>query len=490
MTSDFGMLLPLVAFSLGAVAVLLGDVRGRSGARPLPPLIGAAAAFVAFLAFVFGRPGAAQTGAGGFLTWDALACGAGALLAICAGVTSLLAPDSLKKTDANHPEVYALVLLASAGMTTMVASSNLVAIFLGLEVASLSLYALCAASRVRATSTEAGLKYFLAGSFASGMFVLGIAFIYGATGRFDVAAVGDAVRSGAGIGAAGATLLLVGFGFKLGLAPFHQWAPDVYEGAPTPITGFMATAVKTAGFAAFLRAAINLADAPSMHQALVWLSAATMVVGNLGALAQKSVKRMLAYSSVGHAGYLMLAPISYSPQSTQATEGLLTYLVAYVLTNLLAFGALADLETREGGGMTFDDLRGARWRRPLPVAALIIAVLSLAGAPPTVGFLGKFRLFGAALERGLATGERSYFLLVGLAILTSLVSLGFYLRVIVVASFREPEGDAPATPRFSPGYRAVLALLAGAVIWLGVGPPIFGFGADGILEFAKKAAGA
>jgi NADH-quinone oxidoreductase subunit N len=343
--------------------------------------------------------------------------------------------------------------------------------------------------RARPTSVEAGLKYFLAGSFASGVFLMGLALLFGAAGRLDLAAVGQALAQKSGPGIAGATLVLIGFSFKLALAPFHQWTPDVYEGAPTPVTGFMATAVKVAGFATLLRAVSAYGEQPFLHSAMVWLAAVTMIVGNLGALAQKSVKRMLAYSSIGHAGYLMMAPVSVAPGSSQAAEALVAYLAAYVVTNLLAFAALSFLETREGGGLTFEELRGARWRHPLPTAALVIAVLSLAGAPPTAGFLGKFRMFGAAIERGLQTGDRTYFYLTGLAIVTSLVSLGYYLKVIVATSFSEPQGDAPALPRFSPAYRALLILLGGAVFWLGVGPTVLGLGAEGLMAFAKKAAG-
>jgi NADH-quinone oxidoreductase subunit N len=487
--SDFSLLFPLLALFGGAVAILLLKPRGGDGAQPLPPAITVAASTVAFLGFALSVPAAAVTGVGGFVVRDGLSAGAGALVALCAALTAILMGDPLKKVDANRPEAYALLLFAAGGLTAMATSAHLAAVFIGLEIASLALYALCASVRIRPASTEAGLKYFLAGSFASGMFVMGIALLFGASGRFDLAGVAAGLSAPSGLGAAGATLVLVGFAFKLAVAPFHQWSPDVYEGAPTPITGFMATAVKVAGFATFLRVVMAYGPQPFLHSAMVWLAALTMLVGNLGALAQKSVKRMLAYSGVGHAGYLLLAPISYVPGSTQATEGLVTYLAAYSFTNLLAFGALAYLETREGGGLTFEELRGARWRHPVPVMALIVAVLSLAGAPPTAGFLGKFRVFGAAVDRGLATGDRTYFYLVGLAILTSLVSLGYYLKVIVVTSFGEPEGEQKPLPRFSPAYKAALIAISVVVIWLGVGPKVFGLGAEGLMAFAKRAAG-
>ena len=487
--SDFSMLLPLLVLCGGAIAVLLFGTSAGSGARPLPAGIALVSALAAFGVFLLHSPTSPQTGMGGFVTWDALSCGAGALIAFATAVTAVVMGDGLKKVDANHGEAYALLLFAAAGMTVMVTSAHLVAIFLGLEVMSLSLYVLCSLVRTRSTSTEAGLKYFLAGSFASGIFLMGLALLFGAAGRLDLAGVGQALALKTGPAVAGATLVLIGFAFKLALAPFHQWTPDVYEGAPTPVTGFMATAVKVAGFATLLRSVEAYGSQPFLHSAMVWLAALTMIVGNLGALAQTSVKRMLAYSSIGHAGYLMLAPIAVAPGSSQAAEGMVTYLAAYVVTNLLAFAVLSYLETREGGGLTFAELRGVRWRHPLPTAALVIAVLSLAGAPPTAGFLGKFRVFGAAIDRGVATGDRTYFYLVGLAILTSLISLGYYLKVIVVTSFGEPEGEAPALPRFSPAFKVTLLVLGSSVVWFGVGPTLFGVGAEGLMAFAKKAAG-
>jgi NADH-quinone oxidoreductase subunit N len=486
--SDFAMILPLVFLSAGGIAILLGDVHGKgTGARPIPPAIALLCCLAAWISFAVPARTTAR-GHEGFVLWDAFGTGAGTLILLCAAVTVALASDYFKKADANYAEVYALILFAAAGMTVMVLSDHFVSIFLGLEIMSLSLYVLCSVLRGRATSTEAGLKYFLAGSFASGVFLMGLALLYGAVGRLDVAGAAQGLAQASGTATAGATLVLVGFAFKLSLVPFHQWAPDVYEGAPTSITGFMSTAVKVAGFAAFFRVVQAYGPQPFLHSAMVWLAIATMIVGNLGALAQKSVKRMLAYSSVGHAGYLMLAPISAVRGSTEAAEAMLVYLAAYALTNLLAFGALSFFETREGGGLTFDDLKGARWRRPAQAAALIVAMLSLAGAPPTAGFLGKFRVFGAAVERGLATGDRTYFWLVGVGIVTSLISLGYYLKVIVAMCFTEPDGAEPARPRFSGAHRAVLLGLAGLVIWLGVGPTLFGFGAEGLFNFAKSAA--
>ncbi|HYC76739.1 MAG TPA: NADH-quinone oxidoreductase subunit N [Planctomycetota bacterium] len=486
----FQMTMPLLILVGGATAILLFGASGsKSGARPLPPaltLLTCAAALIALFAL---RPETPVRGLDGFVFWDPLGVAGAALAVFATGVLGLLAGDYLKKADANHAEFYALALFAAAGMVVMTLTDHLVSVFLGLEVMSLSLYVLCAMLRGRATSTEAGIKYFLAGSFASAIFIMGLALLFGATGRLDLPGVASRLSDGAGPGQAGAVLLLGAFAFKLALAPFHQWTPDVYEGAPTPVTGYMSVAVKAAAFTAFFRLVRAAGPDAALHGALAWLAALTMLVGNLGALAQTSVKRMLAYSSIGHAGYLLLAPIADAPGSSQAAEAMTTYLTAYALTNLLAFGALSFLETREGAGLTFEELRGARWRRPLHAVALCVAMLSLAGAPPTAGFLAKFRLFGAVLERGRATGESVYYLLTAVAVVTSLAALGYYLRVIVTLYFSEPQGSPANLPRFSPAHRVVLAALAAAVLWLGVGPAVLGVGAEALFGFARDAAG-
>jgi NADH-quinone oxidoreductase subunit N len=488
--TDFRFSLPLLILGAGAVAAMLDSGGSRSGPRPFPPAAALLSCLLAALALVgmLPEPGVAHAVMGGFARVDTLGTSAALLVVLAAFVTTLLSVDWLKKSDANHPEFHALVVFCAMGMVVMVTSDHLVSIFLGLEITSIALYVLCAIVRDRAVSVESGAKYFLAGSLASGLFLMGIALFYGATGRLDLAAMPPAI-GGNGLAAAGLVLLLAGFAFKLGIVPFHQWAPDVYDGAPTPVTGFMSTAVKIAGFTALFRVVMHGGAHAFAAGALAWLALATMVVGNVGALAQKSVKRMLAYSSVGHAGFLMLGPAAWAPGSDQALESAIFYLASYALTNLVAFGVLAFVETREGSGQTFEELAGLRWRNPLMAAALCVAMLSLAGIPPTAGFLAKFRLLGAVIERGQANGSAVYAWLVGVAIVSSLVSLGYYLRVIVVMYMREPRLPTAIAPRFSGVFQFTIASLTTLIVWLGFGPSVLGIGAERLFAFVQRAVG-
>jgi NADH-quinone oxidoreductase subunit N len=488
--SDLRFSLPLLILAVGGIAAILDSSGKRTGARPFPPTAAFLACLLAALAVAGIIPPAESSYRvmNGFGRIDTLGTASALMAILVAMVTVLLSVDWLKKSDSNHPEFHALLLFSTLGMVVMATSDHLVTVFLGLEIMSLSLYVLCAIVRERSAAVEAGGKYFLAGSLASGLLLMGIALLYGATGKLDAPSALAAIGT-SDLASAGFVLLIAGFAFKLAIVPFHQWAPDVYEGAPTPVTGFMSTGVKIAAFTAFFR----LVMAGGAHQfaagSLAWLAIATMIVGNIGALAQTSVKRMMAYSSVGHAGYLLLGPVAWSAGSNEALEATLFYLGAYALTNLAAFGVLAFVETREGKGLEFGDLAGLRWRNPLMAAVLITAMLSLAGIPPTAGFVAKFRLFGAVVERGLQTGGGIYVGLVVVAILSSLVSLAYYLRVIVTVAMTEPSQPAPIMPRFSATFRVVLATLAGLILWLGFGPSILGVGAEGLFAFVRRAVG-
>lgn len=505
--SDLSLAMPVILLATGAIAVLLLFSKHRAGSNPYPPGVGAATAIAAIVSLQMllnklaasGAP--SSIGLGGFMTLDRLGVAAATICLVATLLTTLLATDWLKKADSNHPEFVPVLLTAAAGMVVMVTTTNLVAMFLGIEIMSVSLYILSAFRRANIRSTEAGLKYFLAGAFASGLFLMGIALLYGVTGSFDIVGMAQASASGALVAKVALILILAGFAFKLSLAPFHQWAADVYEGAPTPVTGFMSTAVKVAGFTAFIRVALSLSGTGGsfLSGAMVWLAILTMIVGNFGALAQSSVKRMLAFSSIGHAGYLLMAPIvvvsfnaTAGPVAAEgralslAVDSMTFYLAAYALTNLLAFGALAFIESREGKGLDFDAIGGLRWRHPVAAVGLIIAMLSLAGVPPTAGFLGKFQLFGAVIDRASVTGDVTYFILIGVAILTSLVSLGYYLKVIIKMTMQEPDGASIALPPFSPTWRVLIVALILAVIWLGFGPSFLGGGVPGVMAFLRS----
>jgi NADH-quinone oxidoreductase subunit N len=323
-------------------------------------------------------------------------------------------------------EYYALVLFALAGMIVMASAVDLVVIFLGLEIMSISVYILAGAWRRQMRSNEASMKYFLLGAFATGFLLYGIALVYGATGatRLDLIADRIATALDRRLLLAGVAMLLIAFGFKVAAVPFHMWTPDVYEGAPTSVTALMAVAVKSAGFAAFAR--VFLHTFAALHadvSMLLWiLAAATMTVGNVLALAQHNIKRMLAYSSIAHAGYILVALTAGGPVGGAAA---LFYLLGYAWMNLGAFGVVLALGRRGEPHEEIDDYAGLGFRSPLLGAAMAIFMLSLTGIPPLAGFAGKVYVFTAAVREG-------YLALAVIGVLNSVISAGYYIRVLVV----------------------------------------------------------
>ena len=406
----------------------------------------------------------------------ALAC------AVAGLVTTLMLTPWLRRAGGgpsagkDHAEIYALLLLAIAGMQVMVQTQHLAVLFLGLETMSIALYALCASMRERRDALEAGFKYFITGAFASALLLMAIALLFGLTGSMEFGAVaaklgsaGASTGSGA-LGVVAVVLLIAGFGFKLSLVPFHQWAPDVYQGAPTPLTGFMATAVKVTGFVALLRL-LPLLQVHSQHMVplLGVIAVATMLVGNLGALAQQNVKRMLAFSSVAHAGYLLAGVTAALAAEGAACAAVVFYLLLYTLMNLGAFGVLAMIERNEGGGLTFTDLAGLKQRRPWLAGAMLLCMLSLAGVPLTGGFLAKWRIFSVLVPLMNGTHGALFTVLTATLALASLVGLAYYLRVIL-AMYVEPAPTGailPAVPRVA---AFAVVLLAAAIVWLGCAP--------------------
>jgi NADH-quinone oxidoreductase subunit N len=339
-------------------------------------------------------------------------------------------------------------------------------VFLGLELMSVAVYALAGINRHSAAAAEAALKYFLLGAFASGFLLYGIALVYGATATTNLSQIGTQVRT-LGLDRSpmlliGLGLLLVGFGFKVAAVPFHMWAPDVYDGSPTPVTGYMATAVKAAAFAALFRVLGEaFGGVPVWHQIVWWLAVATMVVGNLVALAQRTVKRMLAYSSIAHAGYLLVAVAAGAGPGSGA---FLFYLVAYTLTTLAAFALLA-AKGRDGErDVLIDDLAGLGTRRPWLAFALAVCMLSLLGFPGTAGFIGKWYILVAAT----GTGQLP---LAAILVLTSVISAGYYLPVIM-AMYMQPEPFEQAHSGMHIGRLggAVLAVSVAGLLLLGIRP--------------------
>jgi NADH-quinone oxidoreductase subunit N len=385
-----------------------------------------------------------------------------------------LAIDDNDRLGTTTAETHVLILLASSGMMLLAAARDLMIVFLGIELMSISVYALAGINRRSERSAEGALKYFLLGAFSTAFLLYGIALVYGATGTTGLHEIRMRVAehglSGNPLLLIGIAMLLVGFGFKISTVPFHMWAPDVYDGAPNPITAYMAATVKTAAFAAFLRVWLEAfaGEFGVWHRAVAGLAIASMVVGNLVALAQRSLKRMLAYSSVAHAGYLLVAVWPGTPNGAGAV---MLYLLAYGLTTFASFGYLAVLGRGGERDVTYDDIAGLAASRPWVAAGLSICMLSLLGFPGTLGFIGKWYILNAVVAQNHAA-------LAVILVLTSVVSAGYYLPV-VMAMYMKP---APAR-ELQPGTR-LWPPAAGVVAVAVVAVLVFGFWPQPVLQLA------
>ncbi len=410
--------------------------------------------------------GASPAGLPQMVALDAFRFAGNGIILLMAAVTVLLSLAYLERERIAGPEYYPLILMATVGMMFFAGAEDLIVVFLGLEVMSVAVYVLAGFNRRSIFSAEAALKYFLIGAFASGFLLYGIALVYGATGNTNLTLIGAQLANGSAplMARIGLGLLLIGFGFKVAAVPFHMWAPDVYDGSPTPVAGLMATGVKAAGFIALTR--VLMEAFPSLmtqwQPVIAILAILTMIVGNLTALNQRNLKRMLAYSSVAHAGYLLVAVWAGTRFGAGAV---LLYLLAYGLTTLAAFGILASLGADGERTVGNDEIAGLGNRRPWSALALSICMLSLLGFPGTFGFMGKWYILQAVIH------QRQTILPVVL-VLTSVVSAGYYLPV-VMAMYMKParaEGEAAATGRF--GRYAALAVAASvaAVILFGLWP--------------------
>lgn len=412
------------------------------------------------------------------------------ILLLVAAITIIISLDYLPRQGIEQGEFYPLILFGTAGMILLVQSANLIVMFLGVELLSITLYILAGFAYPRLTSEEAAMKYLLLGAFAAGFFVYGLALIYGQTGTVQLFSLDNTQLSVASYLAnqtlaaedhtllyAGSALVLVALGFKVAMVPFHSWTPDVYEGSPTPVAAFMSAGTKCAAFAAMLRLLVLALPTirPIWLPVLAVLAALTMIVGNVGALSQTNVKRMLAYSSIGHAGYILLGILAGNERGTQA---FLFYILAYALTNMGAFAVLIALEQRGESAWSLDDFAGLWHRRPLLASAMAIFMLSLAGVPPTMGFVGKFYIFAAAWEGGLA-----WLALIG--VITSAISAFFYLRV--VARMFMQESVREVQPLLDRGVAIGVGIAAIATMLLGLIPtPIFELVSNSFLLVANR----
>ena len=385
------------------------------------------------------------------------------IFCMAAGLTVLMSLTYLETAEIRHGEYYALILFATLGMVIMAAATDLILIFLGLETMSIAVYVLAGIWRQHLTSHEAALKYFLLGAFASGFLLYGIALVYGATGSVQLGAIAEHVGTNGSspLLLIGIALLIVGFGFKVAAVPFHVWAPDVYQGSPTTVTAFMAVGVKAAAFAAFARVFLHtLGPVHADWQGILWVIAAlTMTVGNITALVQHNIKRMLAYSSIAHAGYLLVAMVAGKDFGGAA---LMYYVVAYGLMNMGAFGVMIAVGRKGEPNEDFDDYAGLGFRHPALGMAMTVFMLSLAGVPPLVGFTGKFYIFSAAVQAGCVW-------LAVIGVLNSVVSAYYYMRVVV--NMYMHEGDTIIElPSLRPALVAVILVTAIGTVLMGIFP--------------------
>src|SRR4249919_1878477 len=464
MMAGFNAVVPMACVAAAAIAAMIAEAFSVQGERmPIAPLgviglVGAALASAALWNH--------NTSSFGVVSADNFGLFVTGTLVVVGLLSLAISGPTVERERLPAGEYYALMLFATAGMILMATATDLLVIFLALEVMSLAVYVLTGIRRDSPASTEAAFKYFLLGAFASAFFLYGIAFTYGLTGSTRLDRIGSMVAAQAttptpmlmlALG-----LLLVGFAFKVSAVPFHMWTPDAYEGAPPAVTGFMSTGVKAAAFAAFVRVFLSaLEPLHASWAAVLWpIAAATMIIGTVVGVAQTNVRRMLAYSSVGHGGYLLLALMSGNDYGKGAV---LFYLLTYAITNLGAFGVIGLLKDYDRPNDKVTDYAGLWHDHPALAALMTMFMLSLGGFPPMAGFIAKWYVFSAAIKAG-------YTWLAIIGVLTSVVSVFFYLRIVVMM-YMTPSGETiarfPSVPKI-----AGAALVASAIVifYLGILP--------------------
>jgi NADH-quinone oxidoreductase subunit N len=460
---NFSVILPLLVLTIWACLLLLVDLFvKRKGITAFLAALGLLVAFFFTLVQIGQEP---DTSFNNMVVLDGFSTFVNTLLLLSGLLGVALAYGYVKRTGIERGEYYTLLLFSVAGMMLMAQASDLIIVFLALEMLSIPLYVLAAFARPKADSEEAGLKYFLLGAFSTGFVVYGIALVFGATGWTSLSKIVESISSGTAslpLLTIGSALILVGLGFKVAAVPFHMWTPDVYQGAPSAVTAFMAAGAKIAGFAALLRvfALAFPSLASDLTPVLAVISALTMIVGNVLAIAQTNIKRLLAYSSIAHAGYILMAFVPYGQQNVVATSiaAGLFYLASYALTNFGAWAVVIALEKAEGKGLEIAEYGGLGRKYPALAAAMTVFMLSLTGIPPTLGFVGKFYLFRAAIA-----GQ--FYLLAVIGVLTSLISAYYYLRVVVTMYMREGEPETAAEPwlNITWGLAALLTVVVSLV---------------------------
>jgi NADH-quinone oxidoreductase subunit N len=465
-SSDFIIILPEIILAVfGALILILEPFfpRERKNSLFFLALIGILLSLAATLSLWNGFGSAFSQ----MIVWDNFSLFLQIIFLISSFLIVLISASYLKNEGIQRGEYYALILFSTLGMMLMASSFSLIVIFLGLEIMSLNLYVLAGFKREEVKGIESSMKYFLMGAFATGFLLYGIALIYGATGSFNLQNIFLSIYILEGTNLTllyvGLGLLLIGFGFKIASVPFHMWVPDVYEGAPTPVTAFISAGPKAAGFAVLLRVFLfTFGGLQGDWWMVLWvLSALTMTVGNILAISQKNIKRMLAYSSIAHAGYVLVAIVSGGNQGIYSA---LFYLFAYTFMNIGAFAIVTLIGSKNERFVNLDDYAGLASKHPWLSFAMLLFMFSLAGIPPTAGFMAKFYVFSSAVNSG-------FIWLVLIGVLNSLISVYFYLRVVVLMYMHKSE--VAAELKVPVGINLALLICSFFVIFIGIFPQIW-----------------
>jgi NADH-quinone oxidoreductase subunit N len=475
--TDLGWATPFLILAVAGMLLVLAEAFYKGEDRTALATLAVAGSLAAGIASVILyrqlAPGETKQIFGTMLVADRLGYVLSAVFATITALTALMSPAHQRAHDWRMGEYYGMLLLAASGMVMLAHASNLITVFLGIETMSIGVYVMVAMRRRSRRGNEAAMKYFLIGAFATGFLMYGMALLYGASGTLSLVRMQGALANTAnpGLVIAGAFLLVVAFGFKVAAVPFHMWAPDAYEGAPTPVTAFMAAGVKAAAVAAMIRIfGVALGGEVLPFGTLGWASpmvviaAVTITIGNIGAIRQENVKRMLAYSSISHGGVLMVGLCAMGLGSPTGLSSIVYYLIGYSLATLGAFAIVAYVGSKGRERLLVDDWAGLAAQHPAAALAMVVCLLSFGGMPPTAGFLGKFYIFKSAMD--VYDGQLLWLVIVG--VVNSAISIYYYLRIVTAMYFRE--ASTPFTVTRSAGLTFVMALMAILVIAVGIMP--------------------
>lgn len=464
---DMLLISPMIAIFLISLVPLTAKVlRGNKEQNPLATLTQGLIAVVVGIVLLLVFGGSGTSAFNQLLVFDGVTMWMGGIALAAGGAAMILMYENMATKGEQFSEYVFLTLSSCLGMLILVSAVDLLMVFIGLEVMSLPLYLMIGMSHEEKLSKEAAIKYFILGSFASAIFLYGVALIFGTTQNTNILAfldqAADLVKTDR-VFLFGILMVIIGFAFKVSIAPFHAWTPDVYQGSPTPLTSYMATAIKTVSFAAFLRimATRVLIGSENLFDILQWLAVITMLIGNTAAILQNNMKRMLAYSSVAHSGYLLVGLITagVSSQSAFGASSVIFYLLGYSLMTFGAFAIVAMMEKQENASVSVNDLNGFAQRRPILALCLSVFLISLAGLPPSLGFFGKFYLFNAAVGEGLIW-------LAVWGVLNSVISVYYYLRPIVHMYMKDGEAEIAGHSLNATTITVILFALANLLLGL------------------------